>query len=91
MFQEESQKEKALREAIYNAIIHKDCTGVQIQMKVFNDHIWLWNDGNLYLNIFPVHIGKTVASEIAFKESVTYKVISMPTFTYQSSSLRILR
>lgn len=47
MFQEESQKEKALREAIYNAIIHKDYTGVQIQMKVFNDHIWLWNDGNL--------------------------------------------
>ena len=39
--------EKALREAIYNAIIHKDYTGVQIQMKVFNDHIWLWNDGNL--------------------------------------------
>ena len=29
------------------AIIHKDYTGVQIQMKVFNDHIWLWNDGNL--------------------------------------------
>ena len=28
------------------AIIHKDYTGVQIQMKVFNDHICLWNDGN---------------------------------------------
>ena len=39
--------EKSLREAIYNAIIHKDYTGVQIQMKVFNDYIWLWNDGNL--------------------------------------------
>lgn len=39
--------EKSLREAIYNAICHKAYTGVQIQMKVYNDKIWLWNEGSL--------------------------------------------
>ena len=39
--------ESSLREAIYNAIVHKDYTGVAIQMKVWNDRIELWNDGNL--------------------------------------------
>ena len=39
--------EKALREAIFNAIIHKDYSGVHIQMKVYNDRIELWNQGSL--------------------------------------------
>ena len=39
--------EDALREAIFNAIIHRDQTGAHIQMKVYNDHIELWNDGGL--------------------------------------------
>lgn len=39
--------EEALREAIYNAIIHKDYTGAHIQMKVWDDHIDIWNDGGL--------------------------------------------
>ena len=39
--------ESSLREAIYNAIVHKDYTGVAIQMKVWNDRIELWNDGTL--------------------------------------------
>lgn len=39
--------EDALREAIFNSIIHKDYTGVHIQMKVYNDHIELWNPGAL--------------------------------------------
>lgn len=39
--------EEALREAIFNSIIHKDYTGVHIQMKVYNDHIELWNPGAL--------------------------------------------
>ena len=33
--------EDALREAISNAIIHKDYTGVHIQMKVYNDRVEL--------------------------------------------------
>ncbi len=37
----------ALREAIYNAIVHKDYTGVHIQMKVYNDKVVLWNSGLL--------------------------------------------
>ena len=32
---------------ICNAVIHKDYTGTFIQMKVFDDHITLWNGGNL--------------------------------------------
>ena len=39
--------EKALREAILNAIIHRDYTGSQIQMRVWDDRIELWNDGEL--------------------------------------------
>lgn len=39
--------EDALREAIFNSIIHKDYTGVHIQMKVYNDRVMLWNEGNL--------------------------------------------
>ena len=39
--------EDALREAIFNAIIHKDYTGVHIQMKVYNDRVELWDEGSL--------------------------------------------
>ena len=39
--------EDSLREAIFNAIIHKDYTGVHIQMKVYNDRVELWNEGLL--------------------------------------------
>ncbi len=39
--------EDALREAIFNSIIHKDYMGPQIQMKVFRDRIELWNYGRL--------------------------------------------
>ena len=39
--------EEALREILYNAIIHKDYTGVHIQMRVWNDHVDVWNDGEL--------------------------------------------
>jgi len=39
--------EEALREILYNSIIHKDYTGVHIQMRVWNDHVDVWNDGEL--------------------------------------------
>lgn len=39
--------EDGLREIIYNAICHKDYSGVHTQMKVYNDRITLWNDGPL--------------------------------------------
>lgn len=39
--------EDVLREAIFNAIVHKDYTGSAIQMKVYTDHIELWNEGML--------------------------------------------
>lgn len=39
--------EDALRELIFNSIIHKDYMGVHIQLKVFNDYLWLWNQGEL--------------------------------------------
>lgn len=39
--------EDGLREMLCNAIIHKDYTGTFIQMKVFDDHITLWNGGKL--------------------------------------------
>ena len=48
--------EDALREAIFNALVHKDYTGVHIQMKIFNDRIELWNSG---VPNFPIEEIKT--------------------------------
>ena len=39
--------EDALREMIFNSIVHKDYTGVHIQLKVYNDRLVLWNEGSL--------------------------------------------
>lgn len=39
--------EDALREMLYNSIIHKQYTGTAIQMWIFHDHIELWNEGIL--------------------------------------------
>ena len=39
--------EDGLREMLCNSLIHKDYTGTFIQMKVFDDHITLWNGGSL--------------------------------------------
>ena len=39
--------EAALRELVYNAIVHRDYLGSDTQMKVYNDRIWLWNEGEL--------------------------------------------
>jgi ATP-dependent DNA helicase RecG len=38
---------EALREILYNAIAHKDYTGPDIQMHVYNDLIEIWNEGTL--------------------------------------------
>ena len=39
--------EDALRELVYNAIVHRDYLGTNTQMKVYNDRIWFWNSGKL--------------------------------------------
>ena len=38
---------EAMREILYNAIAHKDYTGPDIQMHVYDDHIEVWNEGEL--------------------------------------------
>lgn len=38
---------EALREILYNAIAHKDYTGPDIQMHVYDDHLEIWNEGEL--------------------------------------------
>ncbi len=43
--------EKALREMLYNAIVHKDYRGSAIMMWVYNDHVELWNEGELPENM----------------------------------------
>ncbi|MBR1469588.1 MAG: DeoR family transcriptional regulator, partial [Prevotella sp.] len=45
--------EEALREIIYNAIIHKDYTGVHIQMRVWDDYCEIWNEGELPAGYTP--------------------------------------
>ncbi len=38
----------AIREAVINAVIHKDYSSVaEVQIKVYDDRIWFWNPGNL--------------------------------------------
>ena len=38
----------AVREAVINAIIHKDYSSVaEVQIKIYDDRIWLWNPGRL--------------------------------------------
>lgn len=39
--------ETALRELIHNAIVHRNYTGFDTQMKVYDNRIWLWNAGSL--------------------------------------------
>ncbi len=39
--------EAAMRELLYNAIIHRNYMGDNTQMKVYNDHVELWNAGEL--------------------------------------------
>ena len=43
--------EDALRELLYNAIVHKWYGGAHTQMRVYDDHIELWNDGGLPENL----------------------------------------
>lgn len=38
---------ESMREILYNAIAHKDYAGPDIQMHVYNDHIDIWNEGEL--------------------------------------------
>ena len=38
---------EALREILFNSITHKSYTGPDIQMHVYNDHVEVWNDGEL--------------------------------------------
>ena len=38
---------EALREILYNAIANKDYAGPDIQMHVYDDHIEVWNEGEL--------------------------------------------
>lgn len=39
--------EVALREAIVNAIVHRDYSAVHTQFKVYPDHLSIWNNGEL--------------------------------------------
>ncbi len=67
--------EPALREAIFNAIVHKDYKGSTIQLSVYNDRLSLWNPGTLpdELNIemlkgkHPSHPRNKNIAEVFFK------------------------
>ena len=63
--------EEALREAIFNSIIHKDYMGADIQMKVWKDRIELWNYGKLpdelpVEKLFMPHASNARNKNIAF-------------------------
>jgi ATP-dependent DNA helicase RecG len=49
--------EDALREAVHNAIIHKDyASGTPIQISVYRDKIMLWNPGHLPPELTPARL-----------------------------------
>ena len=54
--------EDALREILYNAICHKNYLGPQIQMRIWDHHVEIWNDGELPSAITPENIEKVHAS-----------------------------
>lgn len=54
--------EDALREILYNAVCHKDYFGPQIQMRVWDHYVEIWNDGELPSAITPENIEKVHAS-----------------------------
>lgn len=43
--------EPALREAILNAIVHKDYSGTTVQLSVYDDKLVLWNPGQLPVDV----------------------------------------
>jgi ATP-dependent DNA helicase RecG len=43
--------EPALREAVLNAIVHKDYTNTTIQLSVYDDKLMLWNPGQLPVDV----------------------------------------
>ena len=45
--------EDALREILYNAIAHKDYTGAPVQMRVWDDYVEIWNEGELPVGFTP--------------------------------------
>lgn len=55
--------EEALREILYNAIIHKDYTGVHIQMRVWDDRVEVWNEGELPVGYTPDTLMKQHSSK----------------------------
>ncbi len=67
--------EEALREIIFNAIVHKDYTGAPIQLSVYNDKLILWNEGRLpddftietLLDKHPSRPHNKIVAEIFFK------------------------
>ena len=48
--------EDALREMICNSIVHKDYRGTFIQMRVWDDHVDLWNSGTFPPEITPENL-----------------------------------
>ncbi|GAB6274709.1 MAG: helix-turn-helix domain-containing protein [Peptococcaceae bacterium] len=54
--------EEALREAIINAVIHRDYIGPHIQLKIYPDKIILWNVGTLPKEIKIDELKKSHAS-----------------------------
>ncbi len=43
----------ALREALLNALVHRDYAGTQIQLRVYDDKLMLWNEGMLPEGMSP--------------------------------------
>jgi len=54
--------EIALREAIVNAIVHRDYSAIHTQLKIYPDHLSLWNNGELSQKLTLEKLKKTHSS-----------------------------
>jgi len=67
--------EEALREAIINAVIHRDYIGAHTQLKIYPDKLILWNEGTLPKDIkiadlkksHPSHPRNELLADVFFK------------------------
>ena len=61
----------AFRQLLLNAVVHKDYTETTpIQIKIYSDHIWMWNPGNMpeevkVKDLFKKHVSKPRNPNIA--------------------------
>jgi ATP-dependent DNA helicase RecG len=57
--EQEEYPTETLREILLNALIHRNYMGAPTQIRIYDDSLSVWNDGNLPEGIAPDDLKKT--------------------------------